>query len=657
MKAAAFFSDTTQALRCRQLGRCLLVTVLLSVLSLEWIARGEDAKPAKVKLSDDVEKAFTVFLITAKEARTNSCKSDLIKLCREVATTVKLTEEQRKKLETDAAPAVPEACEKFAEKLDAWLRPFVAGYGDRALTNLKRWKPEQFAARPNVISSPQDTKAWDEAVKRVLNPDQLKAYQAELGDRTLRRKKEIADYLREPLAERRKQLAEIFKGERSSAIRDLALDPDRAGKLQGGEKEAIDVLLAEDEKTATQQFMEMPDESWQQFYTSGGIYQFEQRSGKAVPAREKMTRYFASVLSAEELKRWEELGKVRQTRRDRAAMMGTVAELEDKILLSSEQRGKFEKLFLSRWSQYSNNDMTQFYPMNLLRNGSDTDIRDLLTPEQKARWEDFQRGYGNNRAPKEAAGGKPKPPASPQAVDVDRVFAAHLVELYHSQRDRMVSEMQQRVDEIARVTSVSGEALKMIQTAAKGAVERVLDMEWRTNVERNLRASVEGVAPQFLQQRLEAMGESRFQTQPAEAQPLWLETLLSVLTEEQRQKYEAVQSEREAYRSQAVVAIILSQLDAEMRFSPEQAEKLESLLNGIVKEYWPDYQRSFGNMNYAIYPYYLPVLLAGVPEEKRKAILTPEQTKQFDADAQTKYSSWWDNIQRLHDERVKGKTR
>ncbi len=638
----------------------LLAGVCMSVGFTVW---AEDAKPekekAKVKLSEDAEKAFTVFLITAKESRVTLCKSDLSKLCQEVAKTVKLSEEQRKKLETEAAPAVAEASDKFAEKLDTWLRPFVAGYGDRALTNLKRWKPEQFATRPNVAASPQDTKAWDEAVKRVLTPDQLKVYQTELGDRVARRKKEIGAYLTDALATRRNQIADSFKMERDSAKRDLKLDAERAKKLESVEKEAIDAVLADDEKAAAQQFLEMPEESWQQLYTSGSTHQFDQRNGKAsTSTRDGIAKHFASVLSPDELKRWEEFGKVRQARKEQAAMMGTVAELEDKVLLSSEQRGKFEKLFLIRWNQYSNNDVTQFYPMNLLRNGGDNEIRDLLTAEQKPMWEEFvQNGFGNGRAIKEADNAKPKPGSSPQAVDVDRVFAGHLVKLYHAQRDRMAAEMKQRVDEIARVTGADGGALKMVQTAAKGAVERVLDGEWRTNVERNLRASVDGVAPQFLQQRLEAMGENRYQIQPAEDQPLWVQTLASVLTEEQRQKYDSVQTERDTYRNRAIVTIILSQLDNEMRFSPDQAERLEPLLIDIVTDYWPDYQRTFGNNSYAIYPYYLPVLLAGVPEAKRKEILSAEQVKQFDGDAQSKYNGWWDNIQRMHDQRVKAKAK
>lgn len=650
-----------QPLDVRRRGCALLFLVFVGLcLGAGLTASGEDVKPEKekMKLSEDAEKAFGVFLITAKEARVALCKNDLTKLCQEVATTVKLSEEQKKKLETEAAPAVAEASEKFAEKLDAWLRPFVAGYGDRAFANLKRWKPEQFAARPNVATSPQDTKAWDEAVKRVLTPDQLKAYQSELGDRTARRKKEIAAYLKEPMALRRNQIAETFKLERDSVARDLALDAERMKKLAAAEKDAIDEVLAEDEKAATQQLLEMPEESWQQFYTSGTNYQFDQRNVRSMTsARDGMTKFFATVLGAEEMKRWEELGKLRQARSERAAMMGAVAELEDRILLTSEQRGNLEKLFLQRWSQYPNTDITQYYPMNLLRNGAESEIGNLLTAEQKVRWQQFvQNGFGNNRPPVEPPDPKAPPPTA-QMVDVDRIFASHLVKVYHAQRDSLVSEMQQRVEEITQVTGAAGDVLKMIQIAAKGAVERVLDNEWRTNVERTLRASVEGVGPQFLQQRLESMGESRFQMQPPELQALWQQTLQTVLTAEQRQKYEAVQAEREDYRTRTIVTIILAHLDSEMRFSPQQAEKLEPLLTQTVTDYWPDYQRVFGNANYAIYPYYLPVMMAGISAEQRKAILTPEQTRQFDADGQSKYNGWWDNIKRMHDQRVKEKSR
>ena len=157
-------------LPCRFVARWLILAVA------SFAAWAEEAKPVKPKLPDEVEKAFAAFVAAATEARKLGAKGELSRLCDEVETSVKLTEDQRKKLEVEAAPAVTESCEKFAEKLDGWLRPFLVGYGDRGLSNLSRWKPDQFASRPNVAASPQDSKAWEEAVKRVLTPPQFVIY-------------------------------------------------------------------------------------------------------------------------------------------------------------------------------------------------------------------------------------------------------------------------------------------------------------------------------------------------------------------------------------------------------------------------------------------------------------------------------------------------
>jgi hypothetical protein len=241
------------------------------------------------------------------------------------------------------------------------------------------------------------------------------------------------------------------------------------------------------------------------------------------------------------------------------------------------------------------------------------------------------------------------------------VFAEYFVKLYHSQRDRLMSSMQEHVDEMVRVTSLSGAPLNLLQVAAKGAVERVLDdrlhsSNWKQNLESNTRGSVEGVGAAFLKQRLDAMGENRFNTAAPEENELWLETLKTVLTDDQRKSYDSVLTERDAYRNRAIVQIVLAQLDATLRISGEQADKLEPLLAAVVKEYWIDYQRSFSGSNYAIYPYYLPVMLSGIPESDRKAVLTPEQLKQFDGDGQNRYNGWWENMKRQHDQRVKKKS-
>ena len=88
----------------------------------------------------------------------------------------------------------------------------------------------------------------------------------------------------------------------------------------------------------------------------------------------------------------------------------------------------------------------------------------------------------------------------------------------------------------------------------------------------------------------------------------------------------------------------------------QMSAHLEPLLAAVVKDYSVDYQRSFSGSNYAIYPYYLPVMLSGIPETDRKAILTPEQVKQFDGDGQNRYNGWWENMKRQHDQRVKGRS-
>jgi hypothetical protein len=185
--------------------------------------------------------------------------------------------------------------------------------------------------------------------------------------------------------------------------------------------------------------------------------------------------------------------------------------------------------------------------------------------------------------------------------------------------------------------------------------DRIGEKSWKSTLENTTRGSVQGVGPQFLKQRLEAMGEQRYHTEPPEQNALWLQTLKSALTEEQRKSYEDVLAERDAYRERAIVQIVLAQLDNTLRLSGEQGDKLEPLIAKVVEQYWPDYQRSFSGNSYAIYPYYLPVMLSGVPEADRKAILTPEQLKQFEGEGQSRYNGWWENMKRQHEQRMKGR--
>jgi hypothetical protein len=623
-------------------------------LALSAAAFAQDASPGKVKLPDDVDRAFTTFINKARETRAGLTKADLAKLCDEVAQAVSLTTEQRNRLEAEAQPAIAETCDKFGAKLDDWLRPFIAGYGERALANLERWDAAQFASKPNVVASPQDSKAWEVALNRVLTPEQREVYQSEIGDKTARRRKEIALYLKDALAARRIQIADALKLERDGLVRELSLDKERAAKLLSAEKTAAEAILAEDEAAAVKQFSELPEDTWRQMFTSGGTHQFDSAGGAKGPLtkREGWTKAIGAVLTPQEVTRWEQMLIRRQERRDLAAKMGAVTELEERVLLSPDQRPKLEKIFLEAWRRQSPNENNQIFPYNLLRSGaSDQEIRTVLTRDQQKRWDEFFRGNSSRAIAAVVRQDKSDPAAQP--VDTEQVFAAHLVKLYHTQRDRMTAAMQERVDEIVRVTSLAGPSLKLVEVAAKGAVERVLDTSWKSNMDRNVRTSVQGVGPQFLKQRLDAMGESRYSVEPPENHPLWTQALRVALTEEQRKAYDGVQADRAAYRERAIVNMILAQLDTTLRLTAEQGDRLEPLLAASVKEYWPDYERNFSGSSYAIYPYYLPVLLSGIPEKDRNEILTPEQLKQFEADGQSRYSGWWESMKRSHDQRKK----
>ena len=615
---------------------------------------GDDAKPDKVKLPDDVEKAFGDFTKAALEARRPLAKADLGKLCDELAKSVKLTPEQRKQLETEAQPAVEESCAKFSEALDKWLRPFLAGYGNRALTNLSRWKAEQFATRPNVITSPQDAPASSAAIKRVLNAEQLGVYEREMGDKTARRKKEIVNYLKEALLSHRDKLGEMFRLEREGVVRELGLEKARADKLEAGTKQAVDEIVAEDEKSATEQFLAMTDESWRQMSASGGTHQFDANNsnGNQTPPnrRSAWLKALGTVLSPEELQRWEGSLARRQERREHAAKMGAVAEMEERVLLSPEQRTKLEAVFLERWKRYPQNDNQQIYPMNLMRSGPDADVRSVLSPAQQKRWDEaFNNGGQGGRQNDEDKGA---PALQPE--DTERILSTELVETFHEQRARLLSAMQERVEEIVRVTGLTGRPLEMLRLAAAGAVERVLEGNWKGNVESNLRRSVDGVPVNLIRQRLDSMGSTRFNTEPPEEHALWTSALKNFLTPEQQAACDKVLAARRAYRDEAVVHLTIAQLETTLRLSAEQAEALEPHLAAVVRDYWPDYRRTFGSSSYAIYPYYLPVMLSGLPEKERKAILTPEQLKQFEGEAQNRYNGWWDSMKRHHETRMKG---
>ena len=133
-------------------------------------------------------------------------------------------------------------------------------------------------------------------------------------------------------------------------------------------------------------------------------------------------------------------------------------------------------------------------------------------------------------------------------------------------------------------------------------------------------------------------------------QLIWRNAVADVLTASQKELWMNEMNGRKAYHDRASILMILAELDRRYHLSIDQFQKLEPLLTDVVAEYSRDFSRMFsgggGDM-----PRYMIVFLAGVPEEKSKAILSPTQFDQWKKTDNAQLANWWENIKNMHDSR------
>ena len=238
---------------------------------------------------------------------------------------------------------------------------------------------------------------------------------------------------------------------------------------------------------------------------------------------------------------------------------------------------------------------------------------------------------------------------------IQQAISMHLAETEDEQASNLVRGMDIVVGDVRRTTNPPKERLRLLQVAAKGTVEQHID-KWRVTQENQVRQQAMGNTAQQVKQRLDGLGNVSFNSgngrEQPEDEPLWRDTVKQILTPEEQQKWSVAANGREAYRQQAIVAMLVAELDRQLDLTLSQCEKIEPVAAKVVKDYLVD-MSSFLERGNGIDFRLLLTAFAGVPEPERQTLLNQEQAAkwmQITAD----YQSWWQNIERTHAQRLQG---
>ena len=249
---------------------------------------------------------------------------------------------------------------------------------------------------------------------------------------------------------------------------------------------------------------------------------------------------------------------------------------------------------------------------------------------------------------------KPKPVVVPEEQLTDAELSQQLVSnfLMEAETDQTkdaMAQMANAIGDVRRVAGIPKERQRMLEIAAKGAVDRSLE-GWRSAQENQVRQQVSGLPPEVVEQRLATIGTVHVGGEQPDKNGLWLSSIEQVLTPEERTKWTAAEEDRRSYRIRAMAQMLVAEMDRQVGLTLTQCEKLEPLAQKALTDYLPD-MSNYVDRNSGIDFRMLLLMLSGVSENDIAGVITPEQFgkwQQLTAD----YRGWWQSIEQNHRARM-----
>jgi hypothetical protein len=212
--------------------------------------------------------------------------------------------------------------------------------------------------------------------------------------------------------------------------------------------------------------------------------------------------------------------------------------------------------------------------------------------------------------------------------------------------------MQRVLADMKRHLHLDPERSKHLEIAAAGAVERAM-RSWKTALDKQLRDRTKEVPASKIRSELANVRGNSITDRSATENKVWITALQDTLTQEERAKWSTVAGERKALRQQAIVELMLTELQFSLSLTTEQMQRLRPLAREAVDEYFHDFNSVYGSREEVGQPInQLSLYLKVVPESDAKAILTPPQWEQW-TKSLGDFASGWEMVEKEHNSRVK----
>jgi hypothetical protein len=657
------------------------MTLILAVVCGFWILGlpgiGETPSPAKKDspvpaklLSPKVEAKLKDFLAKEKDQTIKSAEPTSTRQIEDVVSATSLGDDGKKALEMGARQAVAAWADDWVVQTgDNIRKEFAAIPPDQASKILDQRMNQVFAFSQfdysGEIQPPFERDEWTRALQQTLTPDQMAAWEKAQADHKAAVEKEIGDSLKQGVDRIRIQQTQGILVACKEIELAVGLPKDRSDKLEALGKSVADQTTEMWRKRIEKMVLAM-DETQRHQFALGRF--FMGTDEKEAPVRQSAWKDgVASLLTADETARLQAERDARKSKREMVLGEVMLMELDEKLALTEAQRQKLQpianrlvKEIPQLFPDDTGGNPYYGYSPDVFLSGTakatDAELKPVLDDIQLKRWRNL--AMPDNSLADSSTDDKSKPEKYTEPEDVERAISSFLYEKSENERKRVVETNLLQAEDVVRVAGLKPQAAERMEAAALGATESYLS-NWKWFTEQQIRSQLQDVTPQNVMQRLESIQDFFFQRSygPGNHSGFLDETVKTMLDPKEQEAWKKETDERKAFQDKAVAAFVLAEFDRENRLTPQQWDKLEPVIAGIVQDYSPEIGQIFAFNNgvpWYMEGSYLLMPFAGVSDTDLKAILTKDQVDAWHSSAEcSNATSLWQNIQQNHDQRVK----
>lgn len=621
---------------------------------------GADLLPAAVRQD------FAEFTSKVAAQRRLQLQPDMEKTAQELQEKAKLDEAGSTRLKALATAAVDESMKAWEAQFGLRYAPFLVQSGDPGAV-LKAWKPEQFVGNSaNLVAiSPTHTAVWKEGLKAILTPEYHAAMEVEAAEQRKQVLAEMEGYLADAEFKAGELFSSIMDHEVEQILQHRELDETRQNALRGAAEEARKVTLQNWRKRAENRLAEMDEKSLKIFSRNRG----EPAVDPAEPGNWPQERAVwktarRTILTEPEQQAIREGQQGVKDRRAGALAMTIISQMDTMIGLSGSQREKLlelgRPLMLSLPKPFFEAPAVESYTsldagqiLTEIREIPESTLAALLDPAQLRRWQAMTPADlpENNRYSVRNTAAVPEKPAEV----MDENEAGRLIALTVSSevgriQQRTFSRMEARVDDIARVVSLSPETVALLRTAGKGAAMQTTK-DTVNNLDQYVVQQMKGVKPGDIPARLKALSMPRFQESRKQVQPrIWTAALQRLLTAPQLELWKQEGKAREDWQQRATSALVVTEVEKYLVLPSEKRELLLQKVDAVINTYEAEISNFF-SPGWQFQSYYNTIPLALLAEKEMAEVFNPKQLETVRTRSLGRVTQYADMIRQQHGQR------